>query len=114
MDAGRIYASNTGFLKRVAWPGSEPLPVEPGPTRAVLARTFLYLYGAGGLLALATLLLPSHPRESLGIAGPAAAALGVALVMLVVFDRVPLAAFRLLPTLGTLLVTIVVLSGSTT
>src|SRR5689334_8797169 len=112
MDAGRTHGVNTPFLKRVSWPGSEPLPVEPGPTRAVLARTFLYLYGAGGLLAAGTLLLPTHPREPWGVAGPAMAALGVALLMLLVFDRVPAGLFRLLPTIGTLLVTIVVLSGS--
>lgn len=104
--------SRPPVLTRLRWPGREPLPVEPGPTSAVLARTFIYLYGAGGTLALLTLLLPSEDRHSvLGIAGPGVAALSVALAMLVFFERVPAWFFPLLPPLGTILASIVVYSG---
>lgn len=102
----------TPILTRLRWPGREPLPVEPGPTTAVIARTFMYLYGAGGTLAIFTLLLPGLDRRSeLGIAAPGIAALGVALGMLVFFDRVPPWIFPLLPPLGTCLASIVVYSG---
>jgi signal transduction histidine kinase len=102
----------TPTLERVRWPGREPLPVEPGPTRAVLARTFMYLYGAGGTLAVGTLLLPhGGTRSDIGIAGPGLAAYAVALTMLIAFDRVPIVVFRALPTLGTVLASMVVWSA---
>jgi PAS domain S-box-containing protein len=99
--------------KRLRWPGREPLPVESGPSPAVLARTFLYLYFAGGTIAIGTNALPhSSVRSDLGIVGPGVAALGVALVMLVCFERLPLWVFRSLPPLGTVLASIVVWSAA--
>ncbi|HEX6712940.1 MAG TPA: ATP-binding protein [Thermoleophilaceae bacterium] len=87
-------------------------PVEAAPTRAVLARTFTYLYGAGGLLALGTLLLPHAPgRSTVGVAAPGLAAIAVAITTMVLFDRVPLVVFRWLPPLGTVLASAVMVSG---
>ena len=108
----RTPVLGTQLFDRVRWPGSEPVPVEPGPTRAVLARTFTYLYGAGGLLALATLLLPHGEGRSVpGVALPAIGALLCAAVTTFAYDRIPIWVFRWLPVLGTLLATVVVHSG---
>ena len=97
---------------RVSWPGSGTHPVEAAPTRAVLARTFTYLYGAGGLLALGTLLLPHAPgRSTLGVAVPGLAAIAVAVATMVLFDRMPLVVFKWLPPLGTVLASAVMVSG---
>jgi signal transduction histidine kinase len=100
------------LVERFRWPGADALPGEPAPTRAVIARTFAYLYGAGGLLALATLLLPHGPgRSTLGVAAPAVAALLVAALTTFVPDRLPFGFFRWLPLLGTVLASCVMLSG---
>lgn len=78
----------------------------------MLARTFAYLFGAGGILALATLLLPhGDERVGLGIAGPGVAALGVAALTTFAGDRLPLGVYRWLPPIGTALSSCVMLSG---
>jgi two-component system cell cycle sensor histidine kinase/response regulator CckA len=79
---------------------------------AVMARTFAYLYGAGGTLVLVTLALP-HPSDRFvpGLIAPALIALCVALVMWIGFERIPVWVFHFLPAGGAVLVTIVLASG---
>lgn len=112
LGSDRLHGVTQDVVNRVKWPGADPLPAEPGPTRAVVARTFAYLYGAGGTLALGTLLLPHGPhRDTAGIAAPGVAALVVALVSILVFDRLSLSFFRWLPVLGTVLASCVMVAG---
>src|SRR4051794_11594025 len=108
----RTPLSGKPALERLRWPGTEPLSGEAAPDRAVIGRTFTYLYGAGGLLALGTLLLPHGDGRSVaGIAGAGIAALTVAVATALFAERVPIGLFRWLPVLGTVLVTIVVSSA---
>jgi diguanylate cyclase (GGDEF)-like protein len=79
-----------------------------------MARTFLYLYGAGGLLVLLTLLLPDrgdvHP---VGLVVPAICALVVSGLLAWRFERTPQWVFPWLPALGTVLASFVVYSAGT-
>lgn len=80
--------------------------------KAVIARTFATLFGLGGIVALVTLLLPGDPqRFEIGIAFAALLAIGVSVVMVVGYDRLPMWVFAAAPPLGTVLATGVVLSG---
>lgn len=77
-----------------------------------MARTFAYLYGAGGIFVLVTVALP-HPSDRFvpGLMTPALIACCVALVMWIAFERVPAWVFHFLPGGGAVLVTVVVASG---
>jgi diguanylate cyclase (GGDEF)-like protein len=80
--------------------------------RATMARTFVYLFGIGGTLALVTLALPhSSDRWAPGVVTAGLAANLVAAVMLVGFDRLPMWFFKSLPSAGSVLITLVVASG---
>lgn len=94
------------------WPPEDAAAGDAGPSRAVVARTFTYLFGAGGALALGTLLFP-HGRgtEPAGIVAAAVAALVVATATTLLAERIPLGAFRWLPVIGTVLASAVVVSG---
>jgi signal transduction histidine kinase len=87
-----------------------------GPVgRAVIARAYAYLYGAGGTLVLVTLAIPSAGDRFLpGMIGPALAAYAVvALLLLVPAERRPPAVLRALSPLGAVLVTVVAYSSTT-
>ena len=56
---------NPPLRERLRWAGQEPTPADASADRAVMARSFVYLYGAGSVLAFATLLLP-HAERPLG------------------------------------------------
>ena len=100
---------------RLLWSGTDPRGEEAAPTPAVMARTFIYLYSAGATLVLITLALPhAEDWEPLRLIGPAIAAYIVAAAMLIGFDRYPMWVYESLPTGGTVLVTIVLLSGGST
>jgi signal transduction histidine kinase len=103
---------NPPLRERLRWAGQEPTPADASADRAVMARSFVYLYGAGSALSFATLLLPhADDRWAPGVALVGAAAGLVALVTLVGFDRLPVWLFYSLPPLGTLHIAFITYSG---
>ncbi len=80
--------------------------------RALMARTYAYLFGIGATLLLVTLALP-HPsdRHVLGMVIPAGIAYVAAAWFILAFERIPLWVFRIAPALGALLSTAVVYFG---
>src|SRR5437868_4496837 len=100
------------LLQRLRWSAHEPVALDRETQPAVMARTFAYLYGAGGTIVLVTLALP-HPSDRFipGLIAPALIALCVALVMWIGFERIPVWVFHFLPGGGAVLVTVVVASG---
>jgi diguanylate cyclase (GGDEF)-like protein/putative nucleotidyltransferase with HDIG domain len=82
--------------------------------RALMARTFAYLFGIGGTLALVTLLLPGSPdRAELPFAGVAVEAYLTAAIFILAYDRLPQWFFRISPMLGNLLVALAIVFGGT-
>lgn len=77
------------------------LPSAAGP------RAFVYLFGAGGLLALVTLLLP-HAEGYSQVSVGTAALCAIAVASVLLFVRPPQALIRWLPVLGTALASIVI------
>jgi len=78
----------------------------------VIGLTLAYLFGLGAALVLVTLALPHPPdRDLAGLIVPAALAAVTALIAFLGRRRIPLWAFRLFPTCGTVLATVVVYSG---
>ena len=77
-----------------------------------MARAFAYLFGFGATLVMLTVPLSNaHERFLPGVIGPALAAYGVVALMVVRFDRLPYWLFASLPGQGTILASVVVLSG---
>ena len=77
-----------------------------------MAQAFAYLYGIGATLVLVTLLLPHDPDRFVpGLVAPALIAYGVAALMLIGFERIPLWVFWFLPGWGSVLITSLVYSG---
>lgn len=73
--------------------------------RQLMARTFLYLYGAGAVLIAITLLLPGDAMREVGpIAGVGIAAGSVSLLFAAIGGRLPPIAFHLAPALGSVLI----------
>jgi diguanylate cyclase (GGDEF)-like protein len=98
------------FLSRLRWTADDAQ--SPQGTRAVIARSFAYLYGAGATLVLLTLAFPTEQgRHPLGIAVPACIAYAVVATLLTRFDRLPMGFLVALPTLGTVLVSVVLIEG---
>ena len=84
----------------------------PVTSPAVMAQAFAYLYGIGATLALLSLLFPHDPDRFVpGLVAPALIAYGVAALMIVRFERIPIWVFELLPGLGAVLITSLVWSG---
>ncbi|MDP9276578.1 MAG: diguanylate cyclase, partial [Actinomycetota bacterium] len=82
--------------------------------RALMARTFAYLFGIGGTLALVTLLLPGSPdRAELPFAAAAVEAYLTAALFILAYDRLPQWLFRISPMLGNLLVALAIVFGGT-
>src|SRR5215208_3651031 len=107
-DGGIGAISN--LIARLCWDTTSVPDAERD--RATLARSFIYLYGSGGTLVLLSLALPHSPdRYVPGLLGPAVAAYGVVALLLWRFDRLPDLAYRLLPSWGAVLASIVVASG---
>jgi diguanylate cyclase (GGDEF)-like protein len=80
--------------------------------RAMMARTYAYLFAMGGTLALLTLALPhSADREVLGLIVPALGAYTAAAGCLFSFERLPLWVLKASPVLGAALVTAVLYFG---
>jgi two-component system, cell cycle sensor histidine kinase and response regulator CckA len=82
--------------------------------RAGMARAGFYLLAVGGVLALVSLALPTdEARNGTAIFATATIALALSLVPLVGFDRLPVVAFELLASAGTLLVSSALWFGGT-
>ncbi len=82
--------------------------------KALMARTFAYLFGIGGTLALVTLLLPGSPdRAELPFAAVAMVAYLTAGLFVVAYDRLPRWLFRVSPMVGNLLVALAIVFGGT-
>ena len=80
--------------------------------RGTVARMLAYLFGSGGLLLLLTLALPgADGRESLALAFVAVTALGIATLLVAGFDRLPWWFLVITPSLGTVLVVLVICFG---
>jgi diguanylate cyclase (GGDEF)-like protein/putative nucleotidyltransferase with HDIG domain len=112
MDASKSDRHTGGrrtLGERLAWPATDTTETPISEDRAVMARTYAYLFAVGGSLALLTLALPHSPdRNELGLVVPAALAYAMALGFMLGFDRVPLAALKLSPIVGALLATAVI------
>ena len=79
-----------------------------------MARAGFYLLAVGGVLALVSLALPTdEARNVTAIFATATIALALSLVPLVGFDRLPVVAFELLASAGTLLVSSALWFGGT-
>lgn len=103
---------NPPLRERLRWAGQEPTPADASADRAVMARSFMYLYGAGAAMAFLTLALPhASDRWAPGVALVGACAAAVALLTLVGFDRLPVWYFHALPALGTLHIGVITYSG---
>jgi diguanylate cyclase (GGDEF)-like protein/putative nucleotidyltransferase with HDIG domain len=73
--------------------------------RALMARSFAYLFGFGAMLLALTLLLPgATDREVLPLAGIAVAALLVAAICVLGYERLPLKVLKAMPLFGNLLI----------
>jgi diguanylate cyclase (GGDEF)-like protein/putative nucleotidyltransferase with HDIG domain len=80
--------------------------------RALMARTFAYLFGIGATLALATLLLPgAADRAEIPIAAVALVAYLTSALLIVAYDRLPQWFFHASPMVGNLLVALVLVFG---
>jgi diguanylate cyclase (GGDEF)-like protein/putative nucleotidyltransferase with HDIG domain len=80
--------------------------------RALMARTFAYLFAIGATLLLLTLLLPGAPdRSTPQLVVVAINAYLVATLLLLAYDRLPLWAFRMMPIMGSLLVALALVFG---
>ena len=91
------------------WPAESESSFPISEDRAMMARTFAYLFLAGGILTLLTLLLPgAEERDSGAIAAVSGLAFVTAAGFLIALDRLPVLVYRLSPMLGALLVTGVV------
>jgi diguanylate cyclase (GGDEF)-like protein/putative nucleotidyltransferase with HDIG domain len=82
--------------------------------RAVMARSLMYLFAAGGAVTLMSLLIPNaHDAARIAITG--SSAFGMAAVLLVVYDRIPIWGFQVFLAAGTVLVEwAIYTSGDTT
>src|SRR5215213_3138728 len=98
---GRAWAdrhSVSGLLARLRW-RSDAATVA-GNDRALMARTFIYLFGFGATLVLATAFFPAPNAYVPGVVVPALLAYGVVGVLVAGFDRLPRPLFVALPPIG--------------
>ena len=94
---------------RLLWTAVSESGLPISEDRAVMARTYAYLFGLGATLAMLTLVLPgSADRDTLGITLAATCAYLTAAGFLLGFDRLPLWVFKLSPLLGAALVTVLI------
>ena len=93
---------------RLSWrhPGAT---FEVETDRGWVARILAILFGFGGILLLSTLLLEGSPeRDSESLAIVAFAALGLAIFILIVYERLPVWFLWLAPGIGTLFVALTI------
>jgi diguanylate cyclase (GGDEF)-like protein/putative nucleotidyltransferase with HDIG domain len=94
-----------GFLRRTSRAGAAGQGIEPEHERAVMARYGAYLFGAGGILGVLSVVAPHNPHvDELGGLATAAVALAAAGLSLLGGERIPVWGFHAFLALGTLLV----------
>src|SRR5437764_142500 len=89
--------------ERLGWRGQGHLVTEDRTDRAVMARSLMYLFAAGGTVGLGSLVLATT-TDGWRAAITAACAFGMAALLLVAFDRLPIWGFQALLAAGTALV----------
>jgi PAS domain S-box-containing protein len=98
--------------ERLAWRGPYLTSRDEREHRAAMARASVYLYGLGGTIALASLLVPGvEGRISWGILALAMGGYAAAAFHLLAFSRLPLRGFQASGALGTMLITLAILAG---
>ena len=109
-----MTASIPTLGERLRWAGEGHGNGREAAERAGMARAGFYLLAVGGVLALVSLALPTdEARNVTAIFATATIALALSLVPLVSFDRLPVVAFELLASAGTLLVSSALWFGGT-
>jgi diguanylate cyclase (GGDEF)-like protein len=99
----------SGLLARLRW--RTDAATVAANDRALIARTFIYLYGFGATLVLITAAFPADNAFVPGVVVPALLAYSVVGVLLVGFDRLPREFFVALPPLGSVLITVIFVSA---
>jgi PAS domain S-box-containing protein len=100
-----VTASTPSLAGRLGWAAKAHLNGREAAERAGMARAGFYLLAVCGLLALVSLALPAdEARNGAAIVVTATIGLALSLVPLAGFDCLPVAAFELLASAGTLLV----------
>ena len=89
--------------ERLGWRGQGHLVAEDRTDRAVMARSLMYLFAAGGVVSVGSLVLATAANEWRA-AVTAGCAFGLAALLLVAFDRLPIWGFQALLACGTALV----------
>lgn len=108
----RAWPRPTPIAARLALPSLRSFERPPPEDRAVMARTFVYLFGSGAALLAATIVLPGAPdRELLPLTVVAGIAFAIAVGVLLGFDRTPLWLLRALPAVATGLIAVIVWAG---
>src|SRR6266511_185322 len=101
----RGQSRRSSLRERLWWPAVSESGFPISEDRAMMARTYAYLFGLGGLLTLLTLALPgADGRDALVVVAAALAAYLTAAGFVVGFDRLPLWVFKTSPVLGAALV----------
>src|SRR4051812_47422859 len=104
-----IFRSPTEFRTRLRWRREEIVATLETTDPAVHARSLAYLFGIGAALVL---LFPALPGQQLQhpalTVGAALAAIVTSGSLLVAFDATPTWILAALPSLGTILVTLVI------
>jgi diguanylate cyclase (GGDEF)-like protein len=100
--------------ERVGWLKPSHSAADARTDRAVMARSLMYLFAAGGAVTLVSLLIATaHDETRIAITG--ASAFAIAAILLAGYDRIPVWGFQLLLGAGTALVEwAIYASGDTT
>src|SRR5689334_8243925 len=104
----RAAAERPGWRERLLWRRDEVVATLDSTAPAVVARAFIYLFGLGALLVQFAPVLPGQQVQYLV---PVELAVGLALLtsacVMWSFDRTSPTVLRMLPSIGTALVTLV-------
>jgi diguanylate cyclase (GGDEF)-like protein len=97
---------------RLRWRREEIVASLEATDPAVVARSLAYLFGIGALLVIAFPALPGEQlRDPLLTLIPATLALLTSAVLIVAYDRTPAWVLTLMPSFGTLLITLVIVGS---
>jgi diguanylate cyclase (GGDEF)-like protein len=103
---------STPLSERLRWAANTARPPESAVDAAIMARTFGWFFGLGGLLALLSIVVP-HPSSvhEPTVAACAVAAFAGTAIFIVAFDRLPMWWFHLMLALAIVLVGIAAYAG---
>jgi diguanylate cyclase (GGDEF)-like protein len=109
-----VMAERPRWRERLRWRRDEVVATLESTNPAVVARAFVYLFGLGALLVQFSPALPGEQLRHLVLAEIAVAlALATSIAVTWSFDRTPAPVMRVLPSLGTALVTLVLFAART-